>query len=181
MATQRPRRLLAHSEVLRSCCGVKLRVPNTCVFARDFDFPGGDAQRCSARDCTKASWRNPIAQENRTSVAGYVMLPLKFVARVFQATAPRCFPAASSASLFAVVVECRVRHPLNSAQLPSRHAGNRRRPKGQSGNSCPALCLRPNRILHSLSLAKQIRDAAEIGRLKWAALCLDPKRLHDEV
>ena len=126
MVTQRPRRPLAHSEVLRSCCVVTLRVPNTCVFAPDFDFPGDDAPRCSARDCTKASWRNPIAQQNRTSVAGCVMLPLKFVARAFQAIAPHCFPTASSASLFAVVVECRVRRPLNSAQRPSRHAGNRR-------------------------------------------------------
>src|SRR6478609_6521916 len=124
MAIQKPRLPLAHSEALRSCCGAKLRVSNTCVFARDFDFPGGDAQRCSATDCTKASWRNPTGPENRTSVAGCVTLLLKFGGRAFQATAPRCFPEASSASLFAAEVECRARHPLSSGQLPSSHAGN---------------------------------------------------------
>ena len=125
MAIQKPRLPLAHSEALRSCCGAKLRVSNTCVFARDFDFPGGDAQRCSATDCTKASWRNPTGPENRTSVAGCVTLLLKFAGRAFQATVPRCFLAASSASPFAVVVECRAPHLPNLARLPSSPASNR--------------------------------------------------------
>ena len=41
--------------------------------------------------------------------------------------------------------------------------------------------LRPDRVLHRLALAEQVRHAAEVGRLERARLRLDPEPLHHEV
>src|SRR5262245_42339988 len=55
------------------------------------------------------------------------------------------------------------------------------RSERQPRNARAFLRLRPDRVLHGLSLAEQIRYAAEVRGFERTALCLDEQALHDEV
>ena len=55
------------------------------------------------------------------------------------------------------------------------------RTEGKPRDARALLGLRPDRVLHRLALAEQVRHAAEVGRLERARLRLDPEPLHHEV
>ncbi len=55
------------------------------------------------------------------------------------------------------------------------------RPERQARNRRALRARRPDRVLHRLAVAEQVRHATEVRRLERAALGLDPERLHDSV